>query len=425
MKNGTFLTILLTLFCYQVPLLATAKWSFLTYIQADNNLAPFATYNFKDMQKVGSTDDVNILVQWDKVDTKATHRYKILQNNFVVNASINQEMGINPATEIVSSMQWVKNTYPAEKYGLVLWNHGNGVLDRSGKINRLIRSWLMAPGLREEYFTNRGILYDYSQDTFLDNQGLSSACNKIKKTIGQKIDFLGMDACLMAMIEVAYQVKNSVKYLVGSQQTEPGYGWAYAELLSSLISIPTMNGAELGETTVQSYSNFYSTGSNADPTHTQSTIDVSKINAAKTTLELLLASIRQMESLDKTSTKNAIKKARNNTLEFYIPDYIDLIDFYNKLSTEFSTLVDNRKRKSTLPRQKNLIRATTAAISAIDAAKIAAQNTILSSLVGSELTNKAHGLSIYFPADGKVDSSYKKTTFAKQTTWTSMIEGLR
>ncbi len=399
------------------------EWDFFTYIQADNNLAPFGVINVKDMQKVGSTSDVNILVQWDKPSDNMTYRYKILQNNMVINSSIKQEMGFFPEKELADSMTWVKNFFPAKRYALILWDHGNGVLDRSKK--QPTNSWLSLPGISKKYLRDRGILYDFTQNTFLDNVGLSSACAKIKTTIGQNIDFLGTDACLMAMIEIAYQVKSSVNYLVASQQTEPGLGWPYADVLSSLVGIPTMSTADFSTATVQAYSNFYETGDNADSSYTLSAIDVSKIQAATTTFNAVLKAIAQSQLVDKTTTNAGVKIARANTLAFFINDYIDLIDLYDNLTITFNKISGSRNAKKKGSLRDRMAVAAVAIVTAVAAAKIAAQETIVSSMAGTDYSGKAHGLSIYYPANCLVDASYKKTAFSKQTNWVKVLNSLR
>lgn len=426
MKHCKILTAaLLALTSYGTVSFATAQWSFLTYIQADNNLAPFATYNFKDMQKVGSTSDVNVLVQWDKPQDKISYRYKVLQNNMVINSSINQEMGYNPAKELVDSMKWVQRNYPAQRYGLVLWNHGNGVLDRGGAFPLLPKTWLQLPGLKQRYQRERGILYDYSQNTFLDNSGLSSACAQIKSVIQQNIDFLGMDACLMAMLEVAYQVKDSVNYLVTSQDLEPGYGWSYAGILSVLAGVPQISAADLGVATVHAYADFYSSGNNADSSITLSTIDVSKVTAATTAFSVVLSAIQEMQLINKAITKSAFNSARTNTSEFYISDYVDLIDLYNKLKTEFSKAAIRSKTNKKIRRRKQLVKAASSVVDAIEKAKTAALATIVASQTGSDFNGKANGISLYFPANGKVASSYKTTLFAQQTSWVGVLNSLQ
>lgn len=48
----------------------------------------------------------------------------------------------------------------------------------------------------------------------------------------KKIDIVGCDACSMASIELAYDLKDSAHYLIASQSLEEKCGWDYAELLS-------------------------------------------------------------------------------------------------------------------------------------------------------------------------------------------------
>lgn len=426
MKYRNFFSIaLLTLTTCSSLLYSSNKvdWNFFTYIQADNNLAPFAAINVRDMQKVGSTSNVNILVQWDKPSDNMTYRYKILQNNMVLNSSINQEMGFFPEKELTDSMTWVKKFFSANRYALILWDHGNGVLDRSKK--KPTNSWLGLPGISKKYWHDRGILYDFTQNTFLDNVGLSSACTNIKQTIGQNIDFLGTDACLMAMIEIAYQVKNSVNYLVASQELEPGLGWPYADILSSLVGIPTMSTKDFTTATVQAYSNFYETGDNADTSYTLSAIDVTKIQAATTAFNAVLKAITQAQLVDKTTTNTGVKLARTNTLSFAIDDYVDLIDLYDNLTKTFTSIADANNKNPKSPRKQRMVLSAKSIVTAVAAAKIATQAAIVSSMGGSDHNGKAHGLSIYYPANCLADASYKKTDFAQQTNWLTVLNSLR
>ncbi|MBM3886491.1 hypothetical protein FJ364_01050 [Candidatus Dependentiae bacterium] len=418
-------TLLLSIFVSNIHILqgeTKQEWSFLTYIQADNNLAPFANINVRDMQKVGSTSDVNILVQWDKPSDQVTYRYKILQNNMVVNSSIGQEMGFNPQKELVDSMKWAKKAFPAKRYALILWNHGNGILDRNKK--QSVTSWFQLPGLSSSYWNDKGILYDYSQNTFLDNKGLSRACSQIKTSLGKNIDILGADACLMALIEIAYQVKESVDYLVASQHTEPGLGWPYADVLSPLVGIPSMSSADTASAIVQAYGAFYNTDTYLDSSVTMSAIDVSKIKTATTTFNNVLKTIQEALLIDKATTQAAINEARANTTSFYIDDYVDLIDLYDKLSDSFDALsqMGNRKLKKT--RRERMAAIATAVVEKIALAKTAALASIVSNKTGVDFDGKAYGVSIYFPANGIVDSSYKKTAFAQDTNWVTVLNSL-
>ncbi|GHU33010.1 hypothetical protein FACS1894166_07520 [Bacilli bacterium] len=41
---------------------------------------------------------------------------------------------------------------------------------------------------------------------------------------GNKFEFVGYDACLMAGYEQAYLLRNSTKYIINSEDSEPGNG---------------------------------------------------------------------------------------------------------------------------------------------------------------------------------------------------------
>ncbi len=56
----------------------------------------------------------------------------------------------------------------------------------------------------------------------------------IQKNGGHRnLDILGMDACYMAMGEVAYQVRESVDILIGAEGLEAEFGWPYRRILGS------------------------------------------------------------------------------------------------------------------------------------------------------------------------------------------------
>ena len=82
----------------------------------------------------------------------------------------------------------------------------------------------------------------------------------IVQNIGKKIDMLDFDACLMAHVEAAYQVKDTVDYLVASEKTEPGDGNDYDAMLKALSAKPDMSGADFSKVMVQTYGKSYEPG---------------------------------------------------------------------------------------------------------------------------------------------------------------------
>ena len=120
-----------------------------------------------------------------------------------------------------------------------------------------------------------------------------------QKMIGRKLDILGMDACLMNMAEVSYQVKNSVLYTVGSEETEPVDGWPYDTILTALSKQPDMSPIELSKLIVKYYINSYKGSGEAV---TQSACDLSA--------SLTVASaVKKLASALKTCLKNGTTRA--------------------------------------------------------------------------------------------------------------------
>lgn len=103
-------------------------------------------------------------------------------------------------------LRYGKEHYPADEYALILWDHGDGPL------GGLCRDELFDPDKMTLEELKRGI-----EDAAL----------------GQKLSWIGFDACLMGSLEVAGALEPYADYMIASQETEPGAGWDYG-FLSSL-----------------------------------------------------------------------------------------------------------------------------------------------------------------------------------------------
>lgn len=389
-----------------------AEWSFLTYIAADNSLADYAAYNISDMAKgVASLTSNNILVQWDQPRNNKTWRYKITSGGKIDIGTISMEMGYNPAKELGDAVQWMVNKYPAKHYAIVLWNHGSGIED-------------FEPGIAK--LGMRGILYDDSQNTCLTNQGLSSALARIKQIIGKNLDLIAMDACLMAMVEVAYQMKDSVNLFVASQQTIPGIGYPYSKFIRPLTTNPaTTTALQLGQNIVSSYQQFYT---NQQPTSdfTLSCIDVTSINLVKNNIDQFITAVNTCAKLDTAATKKLIITARKTASAFEMPEYIDLYSFYAGILQQRKTsrpksefiLQHKKEEKKVTPTYQSALN-TLFAVIEDGLTKIT--TVVLQSSSGPTYPG-VKGLSIYYPTTGGIDKSYRLTLFAQNTAWINFIQ---
>ncbi|MDY6985142.1 MAG: clostripain-related cysteine peptidase, partial [Candidatus Thermoplasmatota archaeon] len=119
----------------------------------------------------------------------------------------------DPETLIDFAM-WASSSFPARRKALILWNHGSGWMDTYPQ------------GSYEEAPTKSICIDNYDE---LTTKELDYAMSMISSTV--PIDLLGFDACLMQMIEVAYELKDYAPVIVGSEEREPTTGWSYDIIL--------------------------------------------------------------------------------------------------------------------------------------------------------------------------------------------------
>src|SRR5262245_29666270 len=193
-------------------------WAFLAYIAGDNNLSDAGLEDIQEMCEVGSSNVVHAAVQ---IDTKGAFdgvvRYEIsppdptgVAHRIVIERLPELDSG-DPDT-LRDSLKWGFKRYPAKKRVVVVWNHGAGFRTR---------------------LPRRDIAYDDS-GTSLDMNEIDQVFNAVGVDMKSRISILGFDACLMNMIEIAHHLRHRAEYIVGSEQTEPGDGWPYDDVLSIL-----------------------------------------------------------------------------------------------------------------------------------------------------------------------------------------------
>jgi Clostripain family len=142
------------------------------------------------------------------------------------------------------------------------------------------------------------------------------------RVLGRPLDIVGLDASLMTMLEVAYQLRDHVRILVGSQELEAGAGWPYSMVFGDLVARPAMTPAKLGATIVRRYAEFYGTDG---PDITQSAIDLGKLDDLVTVVDVLAGTL--LAALPDTALEQALYRAWRRTLRFFDDLYIDLHHF--------------------------------------------------------------------------------------------------
>jgi hypothetical protein len=250
------------------------EWTVMVYMNGDNDLEKFAVADFLEMAEVGSTDQVNIIVQFDrrsKKDYRIGHRrvapgwtetlrfrvekgMKPLLAN-ALNRESAAELDMGDSEVLREFVQWAANNYPADQFALVIWDHGDGFRAVQPEVpgveprqERVYRSL--------EDAAHRAVSHDESNGNVLYNHEVQSA---LRAALREKhLAVLGFDACLMGMIEVAFAMRGFADVLVASEELVPGTGWDYADWLRPLVQSPAEYGPEeLGKLLVASFERTY------------------------------------------------------------------------------------------------------------------------------------------------------------------------
>ena len=408
-------------------------WTVLVYLAGDNDLDGAGVVDLGEMKRVGSNARVNIVAQFDRAGKNAATKRYFLRKGTTLAKDVVASLGetnMGDPNVLQDFLAWGAKNYPAQRYMVVIWNHGAGWDDENiyrsvrrglkrnvaykksavgetvcGVVGAVLmaRVWVMSkrPFKRALFSTTiqqavqkRAIAFDDQAEDFLDNIELKRVLTAAKKTFGGKIDVLGMDACLMNMVEVAYQVRNTAQVLVGSQEVEPADGWPYHTVLRELARKPDVTPAEVANVIVARYLASYKPNEGV----TQSALDLSASTRLEGAIDKLSVSL--LKELPGEATQIAVMRARRGARDYETRDYVDLVHFCQLL------------------RKYSASAAVQGACSGVEDA--AARTFVLASgFKGASVTN-SNGVSIYFPEE-TISPLYAKLDFAKNNKWNEFL----
>ncbi len=236
------------------PAESEPTWLIMMYQDADDDVLEEDIFtDLNDMEVVGSTDNVHIVSQIDRYvgafdgggDWTSTKRYYVTQDGDMFNLASEEiedlgETAMSDGNTLVNFVAWAAGQYPADKYVLILSDHGAGW---PGGWNDPDPE---GPGAHDVPLAQDG------DQLFL--MELDEALGRAREQAGiDQFELIGFDACLMGHLEVYAALVPHARYAVASQETEPSLGWAYASFLSALADNPAMSSAELAQAIVDSY----------------------------------------------------------------------------------------------------------------------------------------------------------------------------
>ena len=243
-------------------------WTFMWYLDGDevsmqqDFIAAF--YNIIAAE-VGSTDEVNIIIQFDRYPHmddfggwEIAHRFYYTSGMEPIHANAiadwgdgqgGREVNMADPETLQSFITWSAANYPADHYALMLADHGYG--------------W-------------QGIMIDDTSDgDFMTVKEVVSAL----QGSGVQFDLLALNACTMQMIEVMHELLQvPIDIIVGSENL--GTTWPFTQILQTITDDPPITAANLGKEICDFYYDIHA----ADTTITLSTIKLDKIPAVEDAL---------------------------------------------------------------------------------------------------------------------------------------------
>ncbi|GAP15100.1 predicted membrane protein [Longilinea arvoryzae] len=230
-------------------------WTVMLYQDADDQILEQDIYfDLNEAERVGSTDPVQIVAQIDRFqgayqgdgNWTSTKRFHVTRDDDLEQIHSEEiadlgETNMSNAQTLIDFVTWAVKEYPADKYALILSDHGmgwpGGWTDPTSK------------GSGDE---NLPIANAIGNALYLNQ--LDQALTEIRSQTGiDSFELIGLDACLMSQIEVLTALAPHGRYAVVSEETEPSLGWAYEAFLNELNANPGMDGAALGQYIVDSY----------------------------------------------------------------------------------------------------------------------------------------------------------------------------
>lgn len=397
MKLKEFLSVMFLVLSLSIPSFAQQtvnNWTIMVFLNGDNNLYEDAINDLNEIETIGSTQDVNIIVQMDLVSSdywysppwSDTRRYYITQDNSsnitstkVWPESGTTEVDMGDPQSVVDFVQWTVTQYPANNYALILWDHGD--------------AWR-----KDRHADRKSFSTDETDGTEIGvaNGQYEQMLSQIVSIIGKPLDFIGFDACLMANWEVTVVTAPYANYFGSSEETENNSGWSWQGWLQPILTNNNITPEELCENLPPSA--VESAGA------TLSCLNLSFINDLTTAIDNYSLKLLALNSQE---LKSIITNAANNVLRFYSYTEVDL--------GHLVTLINNNAT--------NYTDVTTAGSQVLDAI----DNVVLVNEVIEPDYSNAQGISIYMPIgswDEEYDPDYASgqgALWSQQTNWDELI----
>jgi hypothetical protein len=338
---------------------------FVTSFAAQGAITPDQVAQIKRASKA-EQEQAALQMSIPVIDTQTPLTPLQLQNVQDLGAQVNSGDGAT----LADFGTWAVQNYPADHYGLVMWDHGGG--------------WSMIAS--DDTFAPAGIhMPDFQK-----------ALDTITQAAHQKFDFVGFDACLMSQLAVAATIAPYANYQIAAEELVPGFGWDYTPPLAALVANPAIPMPDFGKTEVNAFDTLYSiTEKDAAESYDLGVLDLSKAGDVVKALDAFDAAVKASPD----DEIKAIGTARSNVQLFgSVGESQDQTDSISSVD-----LVDFMRLMINLSKDEKVKQSAKSVMDAVS-------KMVLYHKASKTLPH-ANGLSIFFPPD--------------RNTFTSLADGER
>jgi hypothetical protein len=284
-----------------------------------------ATMDLQEMLAADLSDKVNIIIetggtsQWknEVIDQRTNQRYLINTQGLIrLESNLGKKSMVDSKT-LTEFIRYSKSKYPAERYFLILWDHGGGSVTGYGY---------------DEYFKGDSMTLDE-----IERALFNADCH---------FDMVGFDACLMATLETAFVVEPYADYLIASEELEPGIGWYYTGWLNELSRNSSIETIDLGKKLIDDYIQEVK----AKTPKSQATLSLVDLAELGNTVPEYFSEFAQSTgNLIETDNYKKVADSRAASKEFASSskiNQIDLINFASNLGTSQANTLASVLKKS-------------------------------------------------------------------------------
>lgn len=278
----------------------------------------FATEDLNEIMYGYNAGNLNVIVQtggtaeWQNtvIADDRCQRYRVTEDGLeLVDDSLGMQ-NMADGTTLTDFIQYCSSNYTADHYGLVLWDHGGGVVGG----------------------------YGYDENFDGDSMSLTEMSHALEDA-EVHLDMLGFDACLMANFETCLMAAPYVNYLIASEEPEPGCGWYYTDWIGKLSKNCGISPESYGRQIIDDYIRESSWNSPS----MYSTLGMFDL---KQVTQKLLPALNQFSD-DAAQQLSAgeyrkISQSRSNTRAVYQSDldHIDLLDYARHTQSETASQLE-------------------------------------------------------------------------------------